>query len=369
MLAQQELMELYRSLEDQPTLSVYVDGDQHDPAARSAWRTRLEGEVNRVRDALNGGDEAAFEAAWGRVWKEFRDYEEGFLPGAGMAAFATADRLVHVARFPVAPPTLVRWEQGLRAAPYVRVLKQERPVVVSLTDRERARLFRYKDADLHELPSLVADTAMGDLGEASVTKRGGRSSGRRGETATDQAQRILEVSADRLLAHVAQRLEEEAGAEGFLVLGGTQETIAKVHGNLSRHMAERAVHRASLHLEMPLPEVRSAVRAAASELTETLQEKLVDQVFDQARSGGKGALGRDATIEALRERRVDTLLLSRDFVSEDPDLADRCVGTAFAQGAGVEEVGGAQGSRLTQEAEGVAARLRFRIRSENGQEH
>ena len=366
MLAHSELMELYRSLEDEPTLSVYVDGDEHDPAARSAWKTRLEAEVNRVRDGLEGGNGQAFESAWQRVWAELREYEEGFLPGAGLAAFATPERLVHVARFPVAPPTVVRWENGLRAAPYVRVLKQERPVIVALTDRERARIFAYRDAELAERPSLRTDTDMGDLGEVGVGKRSARASGRRGETSSDQAQRILEVEADRLMAEVARRLEDEAGHEGFIVLGGTQETISRVAGNLSKSARERSAQKPSLHLEMDTPSLREAVREVASGLTEGWQRTVVDSVLDAARSGGKGAAGRDDTIRALRERRVDTLLLARAVVSDEPDLADRCVGTAFAQGAAIEEVGGAQGDRLMEEAEGLAARLRFRIRADNG---
>jgi peptide subunit release factor 1 (eRF1) len=58
---------------------------------------------------------------------------------------------------------------------------------------------------------------------------------------------------------------------------------------------------------------------------------------------------------------VDTLLLSRNFISANPDFADRCVGTAFAQGAEVAELAEDPGQRLDREAEGIAARLRFRI--------
>ena len=64
------------------------------------------------------------------------------------------------------------------------------------------------------------------------------------------------------------------------------------------------------------------------------ENDLVGQVLDLAHSGGRGCLGAEATEKALRESRVDTLLLSRSYISENPDHADRCVGTAFNQEIG-----------------------------------
>lgn len=362
MLAQSELMELYRSLETEPTLSVYIDADQHDPAERGAWKTKLEGEVSRVRKELANGDGDAFDAAWGHVWDELKDHEDSFLPGAGVAAFATADRLVHVAKLPIAPPTQVRWEEGLRAAPYVRLLKQDRPVVVVLVDRERARLFTYRDAELVELESMVAEKDIGDVGEVGMNKRGSQASGRRGQTANEKAQRILAVEADRLQTAVAERVAELVGSNGFVVVGGTKETTAHLVDHLPKSLQSRAETQPSLHLEMNVNELGEAVRDVASRMTEEWQRELVDEIRDAAHSGGKGCLGRDETIRALQERRVDTLIVARAFVEQHPDLADRCVGTAFGQSAAVEEVGGVLGDTLMREADGLAARLRFRIR-------
>lgn len=96
-------------------------------------------------------------------------------------------------------------------------------------------------------------------------------------------------------------------------------------------------------------------------LNKRLQGELVDGVIDQARAGGKGVLGRDETVAALREMRVDTLLLSRALLRDDPELADRCVGTALAQDAEVEEVSGPGAERLDEEGGGMGARLRYRI--------
>lgn len=365
MLTRDKLVELYRELVDEPVLSVYLDADQHDPAQRTKWRRRLDGLVSECRREIADGEGRegvqAFEEAWSRVGEKLRDYD-AFLPGRGWVGFSTADQLWYAEDVPVPMPDLVRWEPGIRVAPYVRGLKQERNVVVVLADSQRARVFEYRDGKVDEFSDLRADTFLGDLSDVGQRKRSAHRTGLRGETATDQAQRILEVSTERMLKELVQVLGERASDHGFLVLGGTPETVKRMAEAVPKTLAPRTMEKPGLHLEMTSPEVREAVEAAASELTERLQTTLLTEVMDQARAHGRACLGREDTEQALREMRVDTLLVSRRFIAEHPDLADHCVGAAFAQGADVEELGEAVGARLDDEGQGMAARLRFRIR-------
>ena len=48
MLTHDRLLELYRALADRPVLSIYVDGNQHDPAERKKWRIELERSSDRL---------------------------------------------------------------------------------------------------------------------------------------------------------------------------------------------------------------------------------------------------------------------------------------------------------------------------------
>jgi len=174
----------------------------------------------------------------------------------------------------------------------------------------------------------------------------------------DAAQRALDVSASRLQARIVEVVRELAGRDGFMVVGGTREAVAAVEQQLAE-AADRLVVRSTLHLGMSSSEVRDIVEEAASVLTGRQQADLLAAVIDAARSGGKGTLGGDATEDALRAARVETLLVTRGFRERHPDLADHFVGTAFEQGASVEELSGENAERLDQEAQGVAARLRF----------
>ncbi len=361
MLDRDRLVQLYRDLSDALVLSVYLDVDQQDPAKRRAWKVRLDREASLEgrRIAEEGGDEEAFRAALAHVETALRD--QGFVQGRGWVGFATPERLVHHESLEVPMPDLVRWEKGIRVAPYVRGLKRLRKIVVAVADRRRVRLFGLQGSALEEAAALTSSQELGEVSDSAMSKAGSRHSGVRGETATDQAQRVLDQESDRLWKEAAEYLVDESGADGFIVIGGTPEAVGRLEGLLPDRVRRRAETSTSMHLDQTVSEVQEMVQSAASVLNKRLQGQLVSGVVDMARSGGKGVLGRDETVAALREMRVDTLLLSRSFLRDDPELADRAVGTALAQDADVEEVSGPGAETLDLEAGGVGARLRYRV--------
>lgn len=364
MLTHDRLVKLYRELEDEDVLSVYVNGEEHDPARRDAWRTRLDSGIAVVRRRIESLEDdeqlGRFERAWEQIAGELRPFQDAFLPNRGWVAFATPDRLAYAEAISAAMPDLVRWELGIRVAPYVRALKQQRPVFALLVDSRRARLFEHVDGEIQELESHRADTYVGDLTDVGMRKMASNSSGKRGKTSTDHAQRVLDVATERMLKELIGTLEERAGSQGLVVLGGTTETAHHMAQLLTPRFDGRVAERSGLRVDMSLAEVRAEVRAAAGDISEQAHLRLVDELANAARSGARASLGRETTERALHEGRVDRLLLSRDLIRADPDLADDYVGAAFAQGADVDEVSGEAGARLDQEGGGMAARLRFR---------
>lgn len=137
MLTRRALAELSRAHENQLVLSVYIGRDGVDPGARGAWRLHLQRSLEAIRSELAGGssDRAPFDRAAVFVEQAVRDFGR-VLPHQGWAGFATADGLFHAEGLPFAPRDLVRWRQGIYAAPYVRALKSARPVVLALREAE-----------------------------------------------------------------------------------------------------------------------------------------------------------------------------------------------------------------------------------------
>lgn len=361
MLTREKLLDLFQELRSHDVLSIYVDADQRDPALRDVWRTRLEGDIARLRRTLDkGGDDglAAFDAAWTLVERHIRNTED-VASKRGWVAFATADRIWHAGAVPAHMPALVAWQEGIRAAPYVRALKQERPVTVALVDGRRARVFEQVEGRITELKGVLADAEVGDLTDMGMRKRPARASGVRGTTSTDEAQRLLDAASERLRKRLAEIIETRAGHEGIVVVGGPTESSKALVAQLESHLPGRVVEWHPLHLDMTEAEVREQIRLAAGDLSEQQHLALVAEVADAARAGGKGALGEEKTLAALQGMRVATLLLSRSFLQEHPDLADHAVGMALGQGAEVEELSGAAGEALDAAGSGIAAKLRF----------
>jgi len=359
MLTHDELMDYYRELREKQVLSVYLDTDQHDPARRNVWKTTLGHQLDAIRDDLSNDERDAFEEAVKRVRERLDDFN-AFVPNRGFVAFATPDQVRYAEAVPVPMPDLARWEPGVRTAPYVRALGQERPVVLVLLDARHSRVFRRRNGALDEVDGFHAETFLGDLSDIHTGKRPTTRSGVRGQTSTDAAQRFLEVNSDRMVKSLMDAVVRYVGDHGFLVIGGTPERVSRAANAVPKGIGSRVREEPSLHVDMSTSEVRGALEVISGEMTREYQRELLTSLVEQARSRGRACLGREDIDRALRDMRVDTLLISRAVVEREPDYADDVVGTAFAGSAHVEEVQAPVSELLDREGEGLAARLRFR---------
>ena len=359
MLNHQELAGIYRDLRHEQVLSVYLDGGFVDFSARNLWRRRFELALSEVRSQQNGTDSVnAFEESARQISAELDEYDR-FLPEPGWAGFATENRLVYGEAIHVPMPDLIRFEAGIRVAPYLRSLKQDRNVVAVLVDSRRARLFSYRAGDFQEQEDLIAETYLGDLTDTRVSKRAGKRTGVRGETGADVAHRSLEVASERMLKDLAGAVTARMGSGGLLVLGGPAAAIGGLVHHLPQSLMERTVQRPSMNFDMSDSEILDAVEEAASEISKRIHRVLCVDVVDRALSGEKGALGPESVEQAAREGRVGALLLSRTFISGNPDYADHLIGAVFERGGEVEEISLEVPNPLDTEGRGVAARLRY----------
>ena len=360
MLAPNQLVDLYRSHRSDDVLSVYLDTDQRDFAQRGVWRVTLKNRISEERASAK--DPEAFDEAYAHLAQFMEPDGNGFLTGRGWAGFATPEGCIYAEALPVPMPDLVRWEPGLRVAPYARALKQARPVVAVLVDSRHAAIRTYRMGALSDGDQLHADTYIGDLTDVNVSKRAHGHSGVRGKTGADAAQRLLEVERDRLIARVAEEVLTEAGRDGIVVVGGVERAAEALRKELNGLGEHRLEVESTLSFDMSAAELRDAVERVASEMSARDQQRVVERAIDSARSEGDACLGQEETERALIEKRVGTLLVSDTLRKDDPDRTDHLEGAAFEQGATVMEMSRAAGARLDQEGGGVAALLRYRIR-------
>lgn len=351
------LAEFSRALEGRMVLSVYIARENEDPGMGSAWRKRLEVALRDLRtdvEAMTPGDLDAFERAVDKVMAGVESFGR-ILPHEGWCAFATEDRLWLAEGLAFRPPEMVRWRLGAAVAPYVRALKEERPVVLAVLSSLHANVYRYEHGELSAPLELHAEWPPAEAGDVGISKRASRTSGVRGATKTDYTKRAQDENVRRHHKQVEEALHEMAGDSELVILGGTQKATHAVRKDLEEAFRGRMIELPEVTYDSSRDELIAQVRAAATDLTSERQAALVDACEDPHH----GSTGWNETYRALAAGAVDRMLVARGMVESAPDDAERLVRLALAQGAAVEEVGGDLGARLMGEAGGICARLRF----------
>lgn len=362
MLSHEEVLRLHHDLAHRRVLSVYLNAEETDPAERGAWRLRLNGMLKEQGKALAGASPEERKVA--RLAVDLLERElarvPGLLPENGWVGFATEERVWYTGATPAPMPDLVRWEKGAHVAPYVRALKQSRPVTVVLADQRHARILDYRHGEMKEQQVLWADPVIAGSTSGGSSRGMATRSGMRGEPRGDAAQHIGEVTTRRMLHDVMDAVSEPIDRGHLLVLAGNSETTAALLRALPERAHERTMYIPGLPMDAAPARLREAVEAAASALSVRLQQTLVKEILDATRSAGRACLGLERTERALRVGAVDTLVLSRAFARAEPDLAERLVDLTFDHGAGVEEISEAAADELDSEG-GIGARLRFAV--------
>jgi hypothetical protein len=356
------ITELHRELGDEQVLSVYIAAEEHDPAERTSWRNRLTAGLDREEAALDGDARSEFLRARDHLTARLRPYP-GFLPGRGWVAFVTAEGARLATEVPAPMPDLVRWRRGPVLGPWLRAVKQERPILITLVDSRRARLLRYHAGELSEEVDYRAHGFIDDLTDRNMSKRAAQRSGVRGETATDAADRILKQETERLLKRVAEKVRAD-GKDAFLILGGPATAVAALEKLLQEPTGERVLVEPSLHVTMSMPELKAATEPLASALTRRLQRTLVQDVLDLAGAADRGVLGLAGSSSAGALGQIELLLLTPRFLQEQEEDAEQLIALTLGRGGAIDVVAGEAASLLDSRAGGVAARLRFVRRPE-----
>jgi hypothetical protein len=364
MMNHAELTKLEHSLRDRTVLSVYVNGEIADAAARGQWRTELRNSLDAIAELLRKAphqEREDFARTRELVERALLDFEAGDGSPGWMGLF-TPDEVHHAAVVPVPVPTQATWAKGANLAPCIRVLKEGRPVLLVVADKAHVRIHRYVDRTVSLVESFNREVSVDTPYHMSRPAPQGFSSGTRGRPGADAAQRELRKGTDSMLAEAVARVEELAGADAWILVGGTTAAASALHGRLNSRLAARAtvvpldVHATDAVLAETAREHATRLRAR-----EDLQR--VEQVVSDKARGSTGAVGVEDIERALVNGQVRELYLTSAFVQDHSEEAVDAIRRAFDEGAKVEHVSGDAAQRLDA-AGGIAARLRFTISSD-----
>ena len=191
---------------------------------------------------------------------------------------------VVVARTPFVEPMVVGHELG--------------EWCLAVIDRRSARIFvgtgqRIEERD--QIKDSVPGTIRGDL----------------------HHQRSVEAEADAHLRNVSEALLREFERRRFetLALGGPEQDVDRLRQLLHNDLrpvlsSERVELDVAVAKEV---DVLDAITALSAEEQRTALSKALEELANRVGAGGAAATGLSETLEALAERRVETLLLAQDF--------------------------------------------------------
>jgi stalled ribosome rescue protein Dom34 len=159
---------------------------------------------------------------------------------------------------------------------------------------------------------------------------------------------------------VASRIEELAKEHGAnrIILGGNQESAHAVRGNLPERVAQNVIAILPIPIKETPREILQRVLPPAIAYEREYEAALIDEVIGLAKSGGRGALGRDAVQEALTQQRVELLIVP--YPVDNADWVLELPWKALASGAGTEHVHGESAEKLALQG-GIAAKLYFTV--------
>lgn len=191
---------------------------------------------------------------------------------------------------------------------------------IALVDKQEARLFHLHLGELLEEAKFVGE-------QVRHTKRGGGSqaAGRRGGTAgqsrrtEELAERNLRTAADR-----ASRFFQGHGVRRVL-LSGTEATLAYFREVLPKSVQSLIVGTFPMDMDAPAQEVVKRALQVADDSEREREERLVEQVLATAAKQTAGVTGLEPTLEAVRDGRIQTLVVQTAFQS--PGL--RCSSCGF----------------------------------------
>lgn len=359
MLTYGNLADLERALRDKTVLSVYVNGENSDPATRDRWRADLRHSFDDIERWLEGSSHSereTFAACREMALKEL----SGFAPIAGergWTAFFTADGPYHVGAVPVAVPTMAVWSTGACVAPYIRALKENRPVLVAVVDSTQARIFRYVEGAAQPVETVERKAVVDQPYHMGGPPRLGFSTGTRGRAGTDAAQKEEQSATDRMLAEVASRIGT-LSTDGWIVIGGIPVVATAALAQLAPDPASRAMRAEHLDVHATDAQVAECARESASKLRDADDLKRIDGAVSAAQSGGAGAIGIVDTVRALDLAQVRELFITQKYLENHAADADAAVRKAMDAGAVVEHVSGEAALRVDALG-GMAARLRY----------
>jgi len=296
MLTDLDLHELLNYKADYPVLSVYLNTE---PEAGNAEAHRL-----RLRSLLKEVNMPEDE----EVVIRYFDHQHNW-SGRSVVVFSCV-KADYFKSYTLAVPlqSRVRINNQPHIKPLANLLDSYGGYGVVVVDKQGARLFSFHLGELREQEGLMGEAVR-------HTKRGGGSSfpGRRGGTA-GQTEYVAEVTERNMrdVIDFSTHFFSENNVRRILI-GGTDENVSLFRSMLPKSWQSLVIGAFPASMTATHPEILEKAMQLGHEAERQREAKLLDTVTTEAAKGRAGVIGLDGTLDAVRQGRVQNLLVRAGY--------------------------------------------------------
>jgi len=345
---------------EEPTLTLYLNVDnaaEENQALQPAWKIWL-------KDTLRGMAEQnradGSKEAWKQINQQVESYFEHYQPQSKSLVFFASPAFQRTIELPLSFENQAFYGKP-SVAPLLWALDEYEPYLIVLVDQEKARFFISQLGSTEFEDALEIDIDDYDWGEFTTMANpapGGGAGSVHGGSGKDDFAAMIGEHRNRFYRTVVEQMQKVADRYEArrIILGGSEEAAHALKGFMNETLAQRVIGVLPIPMRSTTQQIIEIALPHALEYERQEEMTLVNQVIDFAKSGGRGALGPKAVMEALDMQRVELLIMP--YPMEDTDLAAELPLRAFASGGSVELVHGEAADRLKQEG-GIAARLYY----------
>ena len=289
---------------DRPVVTAYLDVD----GKRWPKYADVESRFDRlVRDAAEAGGSNGHAAAVPDLQKIQGHLRSGIDRSRtrGLVFFACGDALWQVHQLPVR----VKDQLVVNQTPHVRqlegIIDNYKGFGLLLADKQRTRMFVF---ELNELvdKSEVFEALPRHPDDAGDRDRGHERSNLEDAAAHQHVKRAAQVAFEVWKQHPFDHL----------ILSAGPEIAHELESDLHSYLKDRIRARINIPASSPEAVIVEAVLDVEEEVERAREAAMVARLRDAAASGRGGVAGLEATLAAMSERRVDTLVVSGGFVAE-----------------------------------------------------
>ena len=325
----------------QGILSVYLPVE----AAVALHHGHIASLMNILRELREAAPAPALERIQEESAKVLSFVRGGYMPhGSGLVMFSSLPTNIWEAfSFQLPVPALARFGERPYLLPLAALSEDFAPAMVVLVNHQEARLYSLRLGELLERQRISTNVP-------GYQRQGGWSAFRYEH---DRQHHIEEH-----LKHVVDALQSSDKDDPFqyLVLAGAGETTHALEAVLPPSLSRKLAGSFAGEMFASDADIVDSARSILAAKERTSERELTERLILTALDGGHAALGKDETLQTLREGRARSLVLSARVAFQT--LGETAYALAESNGLPVEVVHG-EAEDLLEPYDGLAAELRY----------